>query len=82
MLITLGPLCNKLSPHVMEVYYSCLYFIIIMIIVIIIIIIIINVFFFREGEMLFAPSRGLRAPPVCGTLLFAQPYPLKLLPCL
>ena len=32
--------------------------------------------------MLYAPSRGLRVPLVCGTLLLAQPYPLKLPPCL
>ena len=31
--------------------------------------------------MLYAPSRGFRAPLVCGTLLLLQPYPLKLPPC-
>ena len=53
--------------------------------IITIIIIIIIIFFFlflTKGEMLYAPSRELRAPLVCGTLLFAQPYPLKLPPCL
>ena len=28
--------------------------------------------------MLYAPSRGLRVPLVCGTLLLTQPYPLRL----
>ena len=32
--------------------------------------------------MLYAPSRRLRVPLVCGTLLLSQPYPLKLPPCL
>ena len=39
-------------------------------------------FFLRKEEMLYAPSRELRAPLACGTLLLAQPYPLKLPPCL
>ena len=30
-------------------------------------------FFLRKGEMLYAPSTGLRAPLVFGTLLFTQP---------
>ena len=28
-------------------------------------------FFLRKGEMLYAPSRGLRAPLVCGTAAYA-----------
>ena len=39
-------------------------------------------FFLRKEEMIYAPSRGLRAPLECGTLLLTQPYSLQLPSCL